>query len=71
MKKIIKIIFNIILFIILNSNVYVSSIGIKMNISQKELSKDEIQVQLSIANLEEKEEGINAYSGELNFNKDE
>ncbi len=71
MKKIIKIIFNIILFIILNSNVYASSIGIKMDISQKEISQDEIQVQVSIANLEEIEEGINAYSGELNFNKDE
>ena len=71
MKKIIKIIFNIILFIILNSNVYASSIGIKMDISQKEISQDEIQVQVSIANLEEIEEGINAYSGELNFNNDE
>ena len=69
MKKIIKIIFNIILFIILNSNVYASSIGIKMDISQKEISQDEIQVQVSIANLEEIEEGINAYSGELNFNR--
>ena len=71
MKKIIKIIFNIILFIILNSNVYASSIGIKMDISQKEISQDEIQVQVSIANLEEIEEGFNAYSGELTFNKDE
>lgn len=71
MKKIIKIIFNIILFIILNSNVYASSIRIKMDISQKEISQNEIQVQVSIANLEEIEEGINAYSGELNFNKDE
>lgn len=42
-----------------------------MDISQKEISQDEIQVQVSIANLEEIEEGINAYSGELNFNKDE
>lgn len=68
---------SIIILLFMNLNVYaletrqIEMPEIRISIEQKELQDNKLQVDINIAVMENIEDGINAYSGELNFNSEE
>ena len=72
MKKIINtIIFLSAIVFFMDYSSYGASSTVKTNIKKTELKENKIQAEISISDLENVGEGINAYSGELIFDSDQ
>lgn len=74
MKKKIELISSIIMSIIIISisvRVYANNSNIVTSLQQQELENDKVQIEVYISDIMNVGEGINAYSGVLNFNSEE
>ena len=74
MKKIVNIITMILIIILcslININVYATDANVKTEIQQQTIEENQLEVVVSMSELENIGQGINAYSGILNFDTDE